>query len=75
MFVDCVYKIALLCRMCYYHKVIAKGDLYMDKTTLDNAKQALLQELSAMANSQQWDAHVKEKNKDFSGVIDVQKSE
>ncbi len=48
----------------------------MDKTDkLDSAKNALLQELSAMESSEKWDNHVKEKNKDFSGVIDVKKSE
>ena len=42
---------------------------------LNDARNILLQELSAMENPEKWDTHVKEKNKDFSGVIDVKKSE
>jgi hypothetical protein len=60
----------------YIGDIINQRDLLMSTTEkLNYARDALLQELSAMENSQQWDSHVKEKNKDFSGVIDVQKSE
>ena len=56
--------------------IINQMDLLMSKTDkLNRAKNALFQELSAMESFEKWDIHIKEKNKDFSGVIDVKKSE
>lgn len=56
--------------------IINQRGLLMSATEkLNDARNTLLQELSAMENPEKWDTHVKEKNKDFSGVIDVKKSE